>query len=601
MSAPAERLKPAAAAAATAEPGLDAARVGQWLENACAMVPGVAAGVVVGAVESATAVSCIAHWPRGSALDADLEAIATSVCRGSGDDGISAAAEPGMVFLARRLALAPGAPVVAFKLAQPVDAQRELLLRLVDWSERWFVFAVGAASTAAADVVLDIVRAGLAAADSGRAGTAMAIRLAAALGADDVSIGLLDGDALELAARSQSASFDPRTRANRAIVAAMTEAVFEGQPVIVPATAEEPAVATREHETLRARDDSACVMSVPLVDRERALGAVTIVRQRGAPLSAPERALAAEAADAMAGVVAQRRAAERRLRTHAAEALKARVATVTGAGSRVKRAALCALVALLGLLFVADGTYEIAAPATLEGRVERTLVAPIDGFVAEAPARAGDAVRAGDLLAVIDTRALDFERRRWASERAEAEKTLRQAVAKLDRAEAAINKARLEKASSQLDLIEAQIERSRVVAPFDGIVIAGDLSRSMGAPVSRGDVLFEIAPLDDYRVELEVDERAIADVEVGQTGRLVLTALPHERRTFTIDKIIGVAESGEGQNAFRVEAVVDGDLAHMRPGMHGIGKIGVGERPLIWVWTHALVDRVRLWLWSRLP
>jgi hypothetical protein len=39
----------------------------------------------------------------------------------------------------------------------------------------------------------------------------------------------------------------------------------------------------------------------------------------------------------------------------------------------------------------------------------------------------------------------------------------------------------------------------------------------------------------------------------------------------------------------------------IRPGMEGVGKIGVGNRKLIWIWTHSLVDWFRFWLWKELP
>ena len=56
----------------------------------------------------------------------------------------------------------------------------------------------------------------------------------------------------------------------------------------------------------------------------------------------------------------------------------------------------------------------------------------------------------------------------------------------------------------------------------------GDLSQSLGSPVERGEVLFEVAPLDDYRIIVEIDERDISMVSAGQLGTLTLAALPGE-------------------------------------------------------------------------
>ena len=51
------------------------------------------------------------------------------------------------------------------------------------------------------------------------------------------------------------------------------------------------------------------------------------------------------------------------------------------------------ITALLLLLTVVPGSYRISARASLEGRVQRALVAAVTGYIAEANVRAGDLVR----------------------------------------------------------------------------------------------------------------------------------------------------------------------------------------------------------------
>ena len=602
-----EPQEPAAHGAVPAAGNTDTAlpALGAWLELTCRMVPGVVQAFAGFDDAAREAFAAEAAWPQHAAIDAAAAAVARAVLEGGEAIQIIAAPERGTIYLARRLHPRPGrAAALVLKLPQPADAHRKTLSKLIDWSEAWLalVTASSGGRPAISDTLLDVLSVGLGAGDTRTAATAMAIRLATAAGASSVCVGVVRKDDVALVARSQTASFDPRTRANRAIVAAMEEAVDEDTIINLPAPEDAPSVATRAHETLQASETLAWVCTLPLRDAEgTAIGALTLMRHRGSAFNRTEQSLLEAAADAMARVLQTKREADRSLRARVAARLNEHARRLTGGGYLGRKFVAGALVLLAIVLLFMDGDYHVAAPATLEGRVERTLVAPIDGYVAEAPARAGDAVRAGDLLAVIDTRTLEFERRKWVSERAEAEKALRQAVAKLERAEAAINKARLGKASSQLELIEAQMARARITAPFAGIVISGDLSRALGAPVNRGDVLFEIAPLDDYRVELEVDERDIADVAPGQRGHLAPAALPGERRHFTVETVIGVAEAADGRNVFNVEAVLEGDVGLLRPGMRGVGKVEVGRRRLLWVWTHDLVDRVRLWLWSRVP
>jgi multidrug resistance efflux pump len=140
-----------------------------------------------------------------------------------------------------------------------------------------------------------------------------------------------------------------------------------------------------------------------------------------------------------------------------------------------------------------------------------------------------------------------------------------------------------------------------VTAPFDGVVVSGDLSQSLGAPVERGTVLYEVAPLSAFRVILKVDERDVGDISVGQRGNLLMSAFPHDPVPFQVEKITPVSTAKEGRNYFRVEAKLDYNDARLRPGMEGIGKIEVDSRHYVWIWTHQAFDSLRLMLWKWLP
>ena len=161
--------------------------------------------------------------------------------------------------------------------------------------------------------------------------------------------------------------------------------------------------------------------------------------------------------------------------------------------------------------------------------------------------------------------------------------------------------AQLSQVNAQLELLNYQLSRTKVRAPFDGVVVTGDHSQSLGAPVEKGQVLFEIAPLDAYRVILQVDERDIAYVVVGQPGRLTLSSIPGDELAFTVEKITPVSTADEGRTYFRVEAQLDGSAERLRPGMEGVGKIYIDRRKQIWIWTHGLIDWLRLWIWSWWP
>jgi RND family efflux transporter MFP subunit len=228
-------------------------------------------------------------------------------------------------------------------------------------------------------------------------------------------------------------------------------------------------------------------------------------------------------------------------------------------------------------------------------------VAPFNGYVIEAEVRAGDLVKEGQPLSILDDRDLKIERLKWASQKEQLVKKYREAMAQHERAQIRILNAQIDQADAQIALIDEHLSRTRITAPFDSIVISGDLSQSLGAPVERGEVLFEVAPLDDYRIVLEVDEKDIDEIVTGQRGELVLSAMPDQILPFAVEKVTPVATAREGKNFFRVEAELHEASARLRPGMEGIGKINIDRRKLIWIWTHEVVDWIRLKFWALWP
>ena len=62
-----------------------------------------------------------------------------------------------------------------------------------------------------------------------------------------------------------------------------------------------------------------------------------------------------------------------------------------------------------------------------------------------------------------------------------------------------------------------------------------------------------------------------------------------------------VSTAKEGRNFFRVEATLAQSHDRLRPAMEGAGKIEIDRRLLVWIWTHQVVDWVRLAVWSWLP
>jgi len=425
--------------------------------------------------------------------------------------------------------------------------------------------------------------------------------LARGLGCERVAVGVLRFGRMRVKALSTSLRFADQSDAVRDLRLAMEEASEQDSRIELPAPDAAPPQGRLAHESLLRGSGAATVCTLPLASRGARVGALTFewsdvdaldddVRGRITSAGALFGPLLELMARAEAGSV-------ERLRTW----LDAFTERHFGEDRSPALWTLGTLGALVLLLGVTPADYRISARATLEGRVQRALVAGVDGYLAEANARAGDLVAANDVLARFDDRDLRLEHRKWQSQRAQLENEYREALAGGARSEVVIMRTQMEQATAQLGLAEERLAHTTVVAPFAGIILEGDLDRSLGSPIEQGTVLFEIAPLDGYRIIVEVDGRDIASVAAGQTGRLALTALPGDKLPLVVERITPMATTKDGRNYFRVEAALERPSETLRPGMEGIAKIDVGRRRRLWIWTHGLLDWLRLQTWSLLP
>ena len=476
--------------------------------------------------------------------------------------------------------------------------QQGRIIQLLRWGETWLKLALQRSEAQRAEVdAAELIRAGLAQAELGDTLTALLARMPELAGCTRVALGVLKNHRVRLA--GISGVTEPATRGDRVrlIERAMREALDAGAPCCWPS------------------GDGAAAEQQALVDAAGLHAVCSVPVRQGLPISlvftfefavgagwserSPQRC--EDAATLVAPLVA--------LRQQRANGWWARLSALTGdalqaltrrTGLRGRMAWMLILLTLVGL-GLSTGSYRVSAPAVIEGAVQRAIVAPFDGYIEQAAVRAGQTVAAGDLLARLDDRDLQNDRRRIQAEQNELADQHRQAVATLDHAGARVLEAQLAQNEAQLALLDERLARTALRAPLDGIVISGDWSRALGAPVTRGDLLFEIAPLDDFRVAINIGDRDVAEIADGQSGELVLSAIPRTPVRLRVTEIATLAADDAAGPGFRVEAEVIDGLPQLRPGMEGVAKIEVGERRRWWIWTHPLTDWLRLQWWRWWP
>ncbi len=546
----------------------------------------------------------IVTYPEGSEQQADL-ALAAELARRSGAPVTGNArpvqdGEP-MLRIACPLHLGEHAEgAVVIEVEAPLSRQAKII-QLLKWGEAWLNLAIRQAGDTPDQLAFGtLIEAGLAQADYDAAETALLALLPDRVGCTRVGLGIGKDHRVRLLAVSEVSELGRRGARAKAIEQAMHEAVDAGQTLCWPQDSEAD-TSNHAQRDLAESGGLTGVCSVPvIVGLARPLVFVFEFAE-GRQWSARAKGRCEEAARVVAPLLELRRARDAPWVTRLGALLNEGLRKVLGPEGRVRRILLAMLAVLVAVVGLGRGEYRVSAPAVVEGAVQRAVVAPFEGYIEQAGVRAGQKVKKGDLLARLDDRDLQSELQSLIAEENELAKEHRQAVAVLDRGKAKMFEAQLARARAGLTLIEDKLARTELRAPLDGLVISGDWSRSLGVPVSRGELLFEIAPLDDYRLAIQVSDREIAGLAAGQQGELILSALPRQPVRLSVTDITTLAVEEPGEPTFRVEAELAGDAPELRPGMEGVAKITVGEPRRWWIWTHALTDWLRLQFWRWLP
>jgi hypothetical protein len=496
---------------------------------------------------------------------------------------------------------------VVLDVAPLPQSELQHALRLLHWASAWLLdlfrqrmLQERDARLSRTGIVMDLAATVIQERQFTASALAAANELAARLNCDRVSIGIEKSNSVRVKAISHTAVFDRRMQMVRLIGNAMNE-VLDLDTAIVHPSQDDDDVGAIAHAELAREFDDISVCSVPLLENGQSIGVLTLERISG-PVFDPETVELCKTIGAMLGPILElKRDNERGVLRRIGGAVQIGTSALFGPrhpGVKLIALLVAGIVAFLGL---ATGQYRVSAKAVVEGAVQRATVVPFDGYIAESFVHAGDRVAAGQVLVQLDDRDLKLESGRYQSQLDELRRKHRQALAAQDRAAMVVLAAQIRQVEAELALVKDKLARVILRAPFSGMVVSGDLRQLLGTPVEQGKILFQIAPLDAYRVILQVDERDISQIESGQKGELALEGLLNYDISFVIQSITPVSTAQDGRNFFRVEAHLLNPSLRLRPGMEGIGKISIDQRRLIWIWTHRLVEWARTWVWEHAP
>lgn len=209
-----------------------------------------------------------------------------------------------------------------------------------------------------------------------------------------------------------------------------------------------------------------------------------------------------------------------------------------------------------------------------------TVVGEIDAAVVRLPFKEGGEIKRGALIAQLDDSQLAAEVARAEALRAQSRSTYdrvktivaQDAGAPQDLDDAA---AALKVAEANLALEKARFAKSRIVAPFDGII--GSRAVSVGTFLRAGQEITKLANIDKIRVNFSAPERFLAQLNQGAKVTVSTTAYPGYELQGTIIVVEPVLDSAT--RSARIVAQVENPGRKFRAGMSADIYAVLSSRP----------------------
>ena len=236
----------------------------------------------------------------------------------------------------------------------------------------------------------------------------------------------------------------------------------------------------------------------------------------------------------------------------------------------------------------------VSGPLIVEQEVE--VMAQRDGVVTNISADAGARVKAGTVLATLDgrqltanleaarakTRSIQADLKNWEAEakvleadlvRAQrlwnekliAEEQLQHAQYKAESDQWDILRVReqLNTAKEEEHSLELELEKTRIAAPFDGLV-ARRYVRA-GQTVAKGERLFWVTAQGPLLLRFTLPEKFVGHVQRGLVLPIISPDVPGEKHSARIKEVSPVVDPSSG--TIEVLAELLGDHGNLRPGM----------------------------------
>ena len=431
----------------------------------------------------------------------------------------------------------------------------------------------------------------------GEAANRLCNELETELAAMRVTLGWRKKGLMELIATNHGGRIRNDTEIAGALGRAMDEAAEQNCEVGVPSI--KGAEINRQHKAFSEAHANCQIISMPLRKDGEVHGSVTVEYPQESEGISQERVDALRVVlDLVSPQLVNLHQKSGWLGTRAWRSVRRRFASLLGyRHTGWKLAGLIVIFTFL-LCCIVPITHTVKASFLRRTEASAALTAPFSGYIDTVKVNVGDAVKKGQLLVTLDRRELLMQQTELRAERDRSISDSRRYEAEGDLSQMKLSQLAIEQADAKLTVLDYRLDRTEIRAPFDGVIVEGDLKERLSSPTQVGEILMRIVEVSDTYGELQVDERDIHFLEKGMEGELAFTSRPEDKFDVLLDFYEPVAVVKETGTNFRVRVdIADEPESWWRPGMSGVCKVDIGERSVAWVYLHRTWEFLRMKLW----
>lgn len=244
---------------------------------------------------------------------------------------------------------------------------------------------------------------------------------------------------------------------------------------------------------------------------------------------------------------------------------------------------------------------DLVEPLTIRGSVvampnqDVKIAALVAGRVDSLAVAEGDSVTAGQVLAEIDPRPFNDQKRHATAAVSQAKAALESARLNLERterlfqrgiaagkevedarAQRAAAEAALEQATAALDTADRQLSRTRVASPIAGQVVKRLVSVGEQVDGTGAQPILEVANLDHVEIAAGIPAEHLGRVRIGQSATILSDAYPDQPFTGQLIAIAPAVDAATNTALARVRLANPGRL--LKVGMFVQARVGLSER-----------------------